>query len=265
MGSLLQIAARGPDMRSLARAMSDAFEVVDRVERLMSFHTEQSELSYLNREASRQPCEVHPWTYGVLRRALLFADVSGGLFDVCVAPALIEAGELPRRGASESHIGNWRDIRLMRAYRVEYLQPILIDLGGIAKGYAVDRAIHTLSRGGCSAATVNAGGDLRRFGGDSEPVYLRAGDGLLPIAQLRHGAVAGSTSPASRRGRLAGAIGCIVDPRSGRPWDGNGEVCVAAPTCVAADALTKVAALAGPACRPLLARFGAQALWCPVP
>jgi thiamine biosynthesis lipoprotein ApbE len=61
--------------------------------------------------------------------------------------------------------------------------------------------------------------------------------------------------------RLAQPLGSIVDPDGGKAWHGAGSVMVAARSCVIADALTKVAALAGPRCGPLLERFGAQAYW----
>ena len=65
---------------------------------------------------------------------------------------------------------------------------MLLDLGGIAKGFAVDQAIHALRRGGCSEAIVNAGGDLRRFGRTPHPIYLRRGTGPVQVAVLRCGA-----------------------------------------------------------------------------
>ena len=59
--------------------------------------------------------------------------------------------------------------------------------------------------------------------------------------------------------RLAQLLDSVFDPRSQRAWDASAEFMVAAPTCVMADVLTKVAALSGPACETLLARFGARA------
>ena len=137
----------------------------------------------------------------------------------------------------------------------------MLDLGGIAKGFAVDQATHVLRRAGCSEGVVNAGGDLRRFGAKYYPLYLRRNSGLVQIAELRCGAVATSSPHANRTDRIAQPIGCIIDPRQQRAWRGMGSVMVAARSCIIADALTKVAALAGPACQSLLDRFGAQALW----
>lgn len=261
MGTLLQIAARGPDQRAVERAMEAALAAIERIDRLMSFHAEDSELTRLNREASRQPIAVDPWTYAVLRRAVRIAALSDGLFDVTVAPVLVERGLLPQLEGCGPGCGGWRDLTLLPKCRVFFERPMLVDLGGIAKGFAVDQAIHALRRGGCSDAMVNAGGDLRAFGMERRPIHLRRRAGLVQVAELRCGAIATSTPHAELPERLAQPIGCIVDPRIRDAWHGNGSVMVAARSCVVADALTKVVALAGRACEPLLARFGAQAYW----
>ena len=86
---------------------------------------------------------------------------------------------------------------------------------------------------------------------------------LVKAAELRCGAIATSVPHADHPDRLAQPLGSIFDPHGKEAWNGNGAVMVAAPSCVIADALTKVAALAGPSSAPLLARFGAKALWDP--
>ncbi len=261
MGTFLHLAASGPDPERVALAVEAAIAEVERVDRLMSFHAEDSELARVNRRGSGEAVEVHPCTFVVLRRAQAIAAASEGLFDVTVAPKLVRRGLLPATLPIPPAAGSWRDIELLPGHRVRFRRPVLLDLGGIAKGFAVDRAIHVLWRGGCSDAIVNAGGDLRTFGTQPRPIELRRRDALVRVAELRCGAVATSTPHSPRPDRLAQPLGSIVHPQRDRTWDGIGSVVVAARTCVIADALTKVAALAGPACAPLLARFGAQAYW----
>jgi thiamine biosynthesis lipoprotein len=263
MGTLVHIAVRAHMQAEVDRATDAAFAAIEQVERLMSFHSPDSELSRLNRSASTAPQKVHAWTYAVLRRAVRIAALSDGLFDVAVAPVLVEAGLLPHPPASPPWLGTWRDLMLLPDSAVLFRRPLLIDLGGIAKGFAVDQAVHALRRWGCIDATVNAGGDLRRFGPEPQVIHLRRAAGLVPFAELRCGAIATSEPNRPRPGRIAQPLGCIVDPRQRRPWRDAVSVTVAARSCVLADALTKVAALAGPACEPLLARFGARARWDP--
>lgn len=260
LGTLLDIRASGPGLGEVERAIDAAFEAVDRADRLMSFHRADSDLSRLNRMASRQPQTVHPWTYAVLRRATRIAALSDGLFDLAVAPVLVAERLLPHV-PSRAGGGSSRDLELLPACRVLFRRPMLLDLGGIAKGFAVDQAIHALHRAGCSEALVNAGGDLRRFGARPELIHLRTPSGAVPLAELGCGALATSMPYRPQPERMAQPTGGIVDPRRRRLWQGLGSVTVAAHNCTLADALTKVAALAGPACRPLLARFGAQAFW----
>lgn len=98
------------------------------------------------------------------RRAQRIAALSDGLFDVTVAPAVVPAGLLPDPGRTPPSSGHWRHIRL-REYGCEafFERPLRIDLGGIAKGFAVDLTLHALRRGGCREGAFNAGGDLRPF------------------------------------------------------------------------------------------------------
>src|SRR3954452_8691883 len=107
MGTLLQITASGPEQEAVARAMEEALAAVERVERLMSFHAQDSELSRINRHASREPVAVDAWTYAVLRRAVHIATLSSGVFDVAVAPALVELGVLPRLDGALPTGANW--------------------------------------------------------------------------------------------------------------------------------------------------------------
>jgi len=261
MGTLVHVSGSGPDAATAQLAVDAALATIERIERLMSFHDPESELSRLNREAWRTPQTVHPWTWAVLHRALRFAEASDGLFDITVAPLLVREGLLPGLADASLQCGNWRNIVLMPDCAVFLARQMLLDLGGIAKGYAVDRAIHELRRGGCAEGVVNAGGDLRRFGSIAQPIQLRRRDGLVQVAELRCGAIATSAPNAVHAERLAQPLGCIFDPRTQRAWNGSGSVMVAAPSCLIADAFTKVAALAGPACEPLLARFGARGFW----
>jgi thiamine biosynthesis lipoprotein len=182
------------------------------------------------------------------------------LFDVTVAPVLIAEGLLPAVAAGDAD-GSHSDVELLPMCRVLLRRPMLLDLGGIAKGFAVDQAIRALRRAGCSEGLVNAGGDLRRFGAQRELIHLRTPRGAIPLAELGSGALATSNPYRTQPGHLAQPIGGIVDPRRKRLWQGRNSVSVAARSCMLADALTKVAALAGPACEPLLARFGARAHW----
>jgi thiamine biosynthesis lipoprotein len=259
MGTLVEVRVTGHEA-VVEAAVEAALQAVARVDRLMSFHDPASDLSRLNRHAAQDAQVVDPWTWVVLRHAMRLSAASVGIFDATVAPLLVRQGLLP--GEIDTGTGaDWRSVTLLPGRRVRFDRPLQLDLGGIAKGFAVDCAIHALRRAGCALGVVNAGGDLRRFGEGIEPVHLRREDGLVKVAELRRGAIATSAPHRVRDDRLGQPLGAVFDPRTGKQWESGGAVMVAAPTCIVADALTKVAALSGPSSAPLLAKFGARGYW----
>src|SRR6476620_9615098 len=172
LGTFVEITARGDNEAELHGAIDLAFDAIARVDRQMSFHEPASDISRINREACRRKVKVDSWTWRVLRAAQKLSDESDGLFDITVARKLMQWNYLPRRYRNVSE-GNWHDIILEKNYMVRFRRRVIVDLGGIAKGFAVDRAVEALIRAGVPSGVVNAGGDLRVFGLKSELVHLR--------------------------------------------------------------------------------------------
>src|SRR6266851_7090834 len=147
LGTFVEIAAGGACRPATERAVEAAFAAVAEVHRLMSFQEPDSDLARLNREAAARPVRVHPWTFEVLEAALDLQRRSAGIFDICAAP------ELRNRSRDGS-------IELLPDLHVRFANPnITIDLGGIAKGFAVDRAIAALRDHNVRQGLVNAGGE----------------------------------------------------------------------------------------------------------
>ena len=194
--------------------MQSAFTVIERVHRLMSRHEPASDISRINAAALGSALEVDPWTHEVLECAREMHLLTDGLFDCGL-------GDAELRG------GNTVCLR----------SRIAVTLDGIAKGYAVDRAVEILRNAGVPNGVVNAGGDLRTFGDSFAPVHVRhpASPGAFTyIGRVRDAAVASSAA------------------------NGRGAT-VIAPDCLTADALTKPCLLAPPRARELAQRFAAQA------
>ncbi len=146
-----------------------------------------------------------------------------------------------------------------RSLTVRFRVPLIVDLGGIAKGFAVDRAIDALAAHGVTGGVVNAGGDLRVFGSRAVPIHVRGLDGRLAHAgDLADGACATSIG-GSGGGGPARVPAALVDARARRLVDDARVFTVVAPTCLVADALTKVVATGGADVDALLASFGAAA------
>ncbi len=264
LGTLVEITARGLPQARLNAAVEAAFAAVQRVQDLMSFHDEASDVSRVNRHAARRAVTVDEWTFAVLAEALEFSRLSGGAFDITVAPTLIAWGFLPRHiRRTPGRAASWTDITLLSSRRVRFRRPLALDLGGIAKGFAVDQAIGALQTAGVSSGVVNAGGDLRVFGSRRQEIHVRhpASPGLLlPLFQLRNEAVATSAPYFSARCWRGRTVSPLVHPPTREPFTSPVSVSVRASRCVLADALTKVVLADACDAESVLTAFGAQAL-----
>jgi thiamine biosynthesis lipoprotein len=260
LGTLVEITAAGESQAAVMRAIDAGFAAVTKVEALMSFHDRHSQLSRLNRLAHRTAVRVHPWTWDVLQCAQNLSRATHGLFDISIGHELVRMGYLPRLSSPRPNIkGDFRDIELLPGHRVRFRRPLCIDLGGIAKGYAVDRAVAHLRACGAASGIVNAGGDLRVFGPVSRRVHLRdpANPGtLIPFADLSNGALGTSAAYFSRARWRGRTITPLIHGRRRNAIDTAFSISVSAPTCMLADALTKVALLKGPKARAAVRRLG---------
>ena len=263
LGTYVEIEASGAASPVLERAVSAAFEAVTRVHRLMSFHDPASDVSRINRAAIGEPVEIHPHTYEVFRCALSMASASGGIFDVTCAPKLVEWDYLPMPlGDLPQHVPGRSALVLQDGDRITKTSEAWIDLGGIAKGYAVDLAIAALQQSGIQSACVNAGGDMRAFGDITYPVAIR--HPLYPTeaafhTELREEALATSGTYFSRKRIDDRECSALVDGSDGQPVTARFSASVRASTCMLADALTKVVMATADARHPLLQQFGAAA------
>ena len=240
LGTFVEITARGRRPAALERAVRRAFATIEALQALLSVHDPASEISRLNRQGHARACVVSRDAWRVLRAAALLSRQSGGAFDVTLGGGAAGLALLPGR-------------------RVRLARPLQVDLGGIAKGYCVDRAVHALVRGGAESGLVNAGGDLRAFGPRAFPLHVRHPDDprrIFSLGEIRDAALATSASYATGHARCAGQL---RDGRSGAPIPPGLSVSVRASSALLADALTKVVAAAGDRAEALLARYGAHA------
>lgn len=264
LGTLVEITARGASECEVMRGIDRGFAAITRVHRLMSFHERHSNVGRLNRHAWRAAIRVHPWTWSVLQAAQRLASRSRGLFDVTIAQELVRLNYLPRSNGQRPHRNaTWRDMALLPGHRVRFRRPLNIDLGGIAKGYAVDQAVAAMRRSGVSSGLVNAGGDLRSFGSVVRRIHLRHPahpDALIPCIDLSSGALATSASYFARRSWRGRSVSPMIDAVRRRAIDATFSATVVAPTCMLADALTKLLLLRGERASGTIRRLGGRAL-----
>jgi FAD:protein FMN transferase len=263
LGTIVEVAVPGDD-DATSGSIDAAFAAIGTIHRLMSFHEAESDVSRINAAAPDQVIDIDRHTYRVLEFALKLSGLSAGVFDIAIAPILVGRGFLPDLATPRQAeaAANYADLVLMPGNRVRWRRAGGIDLGGIAKGYAVDCAIETLRAHGKTAAVVNAGGDLR-CSGEPQPIHLRHPDDparLMQLGWLSDGAFATSAGYFSGVGSGDERIDPLVDPRRQSCTLWNGSVSVAAANCMTADALTKIVRLAPEAAPRILEHFKAQAI-----
>jgi FAD:protein FMN transferase len=267
LGTFVEITASGLDANSLERAIAAAFGAVARVHALMSFHERDSDVSRLNRANIDEALVVDHWTYEVLAASAELERQSNGRFNVGVAPALQLLGLLPdldQDHASTRVLACDNAFELLPGERVRMRKiGARIDLGGIAKGFAVDRAIDVLQQHGIESGLVNAGGDLAAFGSEDHVVGIRdPGDRsrLLCCVAVQNAGIASSGLLFDPLTAGQKAQSAVIDPGSGRPVMAICGATVCAPSCMVADALTKVVMIAGTGASETLDHYAANAL-----
>ena len=227
LGTLVEVACDSLDPDAALHTSEQAFAAVARVQHLMSRHEPGSELSAINRLAPGTWLSLCAATLEVLHFARTLSERTAGVFDVFSTSPDAPAG------------GTWRDLELdLPNQRVCKFAPLQADLGGIAKGYAVDQAVRALQLAGMAQGWVNAGGDLRVFGSVSLPLQVRAPWNpaeFLDCTALNHQAAATSASYWLETPRLRHGV-------TRRPANAAASTTVVAPNCMSADALTKVVA-----------------------
>lgn len=266
LGTFVEIEAAGTASSETDAAVNAAFEAVACVHRLMSFHEADSDVSRLNREAALRPTRVHDWTFEVLQAALEMYRRSSGIFDITVAPILQTLGLLPGSAGDLPDLSQVRlpdAIELLTDATIRFHHPdIRIDLGGIAKGFAVDRALEALRHFNVPAGMVNAGGDLAAFG-EPQVVHIRDPrdpSRLICGIEVAEEALASTARCFDLFHSTETTVSAIIDPATRRPAHTIDGATVRAANCMVADALTKIVMIAGTEAIGLLEHYNANAL-----
>jgi len=258
LGTLVELSACCRSDAKFEHIAERAFARVMDFHRAMSFHDRDSDVRAIARARGGERLTIAADTWRVLEAALALEAESEGCFDVAMAYALVERGLLPRPDGAPIPASE-RDTRSAGAAlalepnrRVHVLRPVWIDLGGIAKGAAVDAALAAAREAGAEAAVVNAGGDLAVFGDEDRLIeVVGPRRQRIQVGRLGDGAVA-TSGPFGTASATALVVGRGLAP----VW-ADRAVTVVAPSCLIADALTKVVAVRGPGAAALLARHAA--------
>lgn len=174
MGTFAHVIAVAEDSGTAKKCVRAALDEIRKVDDLMSDYKSDSEISRVNREADERAVKVSKSTYEVLQRSVEFSEMTGGAFDITVGPlvALFRNAKENKVAPSEEQIAQARSkvgfekLKLDSENKTVQFSDngMLLDLGGIAKGYAIDKAIEAAQRSGAIGAMVDIGGDVRCFG-----------------------------------------------------------------------------------------------------
>jgi len=259
MGTAIAVELRADDPNLAERGLAAVIGEMHRIDAAMSPHKDDSELSRINREAADGPVRASEEMFGLLQRAVAFSELSGGAFDITYAAAGrlydYRAGVAPDDAAlaqARALIG-WRGLVLDAGARtVRFARAgMRIDLGGFAKGHAVDNAIRLLQSLGIEHALVAAGGDSHVIGQrDGRPWTIairdpRREDAVVAVLPLVDTAI--STSGDYERFFERGGVRHhhLLDPRTGRSPAEVRSVTILADDGLTTEALSKTVFVQG--------------------
>jgi thiamine biosynthesis lipoprotein len=260
MGTEVRVELWSEDAPAGRNAMAAVMAEMRRVDEQMSPYKETSELSRINREAAHKPVSISQEMLDILSRSIEFSRLSDGAFDVTFSSVGYLYDYRKHVHPSDAQIAqalpgiNYRHLLLDATARtIKFARPgVRVDLGGIAKGWAVDNCIALLKARGITNAIVTAGGDSRLLGdrrgrpwhiGVRDPRNRQGMSAVLPLEN-----VAISTSGDYERFFEEGGVRYhhIINPKTGKSATGVRSVTVIAPDATTTEGLTKSVFVLGP-------------------
>ena len=253
MGTAIAVELWSDDRDAGESAIDAVMAEMHRIDQLMSPYKPVSELSIINRDAAQRPVPICPEMFELIARSLRFSELSDGAFDITYASAghLYDYRERvkPSDAALAKAVGaiGWKNLLLDRAQRTIRFarEGVRIDLGGFAKGHAVDHGAAILARLGIRHAIVTAGGDSHVLGDKRGRPWTiairdpRNADAVVAVLPLEDVAI--STSGDYERFFETDGVRChhVIDPKTGKSPDSIRSVTILADDGLTSEALSK--------------------------
>jgi thiamine biosynthesis lipoprotein len=271
MATRFEIVLHGDNPAALRAAGEEALDEIDRLEAQLSLYRSSSEVARLNREAHQSPVRVTPGLFRLLEKARDLWRETNGVFDITIAPLVRcwgfmgGTGSMPERAAIEearAQVGMQFVELDSTNFTVRFARPgVMLDLGAIGKGYAVDRAAGLLREAGVTSALIHGGTSTafaigREATGASWKIAVTSpvrDAATTPIAVVELEDESLSVSAVWGRSFRSGekTYGHIIDPRTGAPAETALLTVAVLPTATETDALT-TALLTAPELMPAL-------------
>jgi len=244
----IELWSNKPDQAS--NCSDRVFTEMHRIDALMSPYKTDSEISAINRQAAQQAVPVSAELFRLIRKSIQFSDLSAGAFDITFASIGFQYNYRTHKKPDEKTINqqlktiNYKNL-VLHNQTIKFAMPgMSIDLGGIAKGYAVDRAIDILQQCGITQALVSAGGDSRLLGDKQGRPWMigiqhpRKKQAIALSIPLSHTAI--STSGDYERFFISDKkrIHHIINPQTGKSATNSWSATVIGPDATSTDALS---------------------------
>ena len=260
MGTRVYVELWSQDKAKGNAAISAVMAEMHRIDDLMSHYKPESQLSQINARANREPVQVDKELFELIKLSTHYSEITEGAFDITYASVgylydyrrhIHPTEEQVRRALPAV---NWRNMRLDEEHHtVRFEHPgMRIDLGGIGKGYAVDRGVAILKARGIEHAVVTAGGDSRIIGDHLGRPWLVAirhpDDPKKVVTRIPLSDTAMSTSGDYERYFDENGVRYhhIIDPRTGHSASKVRSATILAPTATQTDGMSKTAFVLGP-------------------
>lgn len=268
MGTFAEISLYSHDEKKAGKAIDEALEEMERMDHIMSNYKSNSELSLINKNAAKSPVPCNKELLDVIEKSHYYSKLSDGAFDITVFPVIGLWGFFREKGyiPSGEEINNllpavsYKNIVIKKSDDPEKSNTIffkhhqtLLDLGGIGKGYAVDKALEVIKKHGIDNACINLGGNIYVFGTPGGKNVWKIGvqhprnkNEILGYLKLRNEATA-TSGDYERFFEIDGErYSHIIDPRTGIPVRGVIATTIIASTGTDVDALSTIVFVLGP-------------------
>ena len=263
MGTWAEITVYSQDAESANIAIESALDAMTEIDSLMSTYKQDSEISEINRQAGQNAVSVSSQTFFVVKSAIYYSEISDGAFDITISPLVRIWGFLRKQGRIPSleeinqkrALVNYKLIGFDSEHKRVKLPKngMMLDLGGIAKGYAVDQAVEKLRAAKMENVLVNLSGNMYAMGHPKDKKVWRIGirhprqkKGLLGVLKLQEQAIATSGDYEKYFIHNGKKYSHLINPRTGYPVSGIASVTIIAQTAMEADALSTTVFVLGP-------------------
>src|SRR3989339_164818 len=267
MGTFAEVSIYSNDEKTAGKAIEEALNEMERMDRIMSNYKNDSELSKVNKKAAKSPVPCNEELLDVIEQSQYYSELSGGAFDITVSPIVAlwgffsEKGHVPPDKEIEKLLPavSYKNIVIDRSNNPKKPGTVFlknmqtqIDLGAIGKGYAVDKALEIIKKCGIDNGCINLGGNIYVLGTPPGKNAWKIGvqhprnkDEILGYLELKNEATA-TSGDYERFFEFNGQrYSHIINPQTGRPVSGTLATTIVAPTGTEVDALSTIVFVLG--------------------